>query len=203
MVFVELSIEEVDKQSCILADRVSDLGYAPDLVAYLARGGWLLGKSVARELSCPLLELSTHRSGDLIKAKNSWLLRALPRNVRRIMRTVEIHKRLKHKNAPHGKSLHVTDRYSPPSEANSILLVDDSADTGISLRCAVETLRSIYPMAEIKVAVFNAFADAREQVDIDIALYENTLLCLPSSKDSADYNRFLREYSGQTQLDHS
>lgn len=195
MDFVELSIEEVDRLSRSLAASVVDSGYRPDLVAYLARGGWLIGKSVAKELSCPILELSTHRSGDKFKAKNSRLLRAIPHAARKNLRTIEITKRLKQTDATHGKRLHITDRYNAPEQANAILLVDDSADTGVSLRAAVELLREAYPSADIKIAVFNVFREARRQVDIPISLYEDTLLCLPSSKDSRDYERFLIGYS--------
>ncbi len=174
---------------------VEKAGYRPDCVAYLARGGWVIGEVVASCFGVPVMELTAHRSGDAAKDRSASLLSRLPRLVRKGLREWEIRRRLKHDDgvAQH-KSIRITERYPLPKRVEKILLVDDSADTGASIAAAIEALSRTFLGAEIRVAVLNVFSRALEGCQIDWCLHEGCLLCLPSSKDNREYSNFALMY---------
>lgn len=195
MEFIEYSLESLRDESIRLAEMVEKAGYRPDCVAYLARGGWVIGEAVASCFGVPVMELTAHRGGDAAKDRSASLLSRLPRLVRKGLREWEIRRRLKHDDgvAQH-KSIRITERYPLPKRAEKILLVDDSADTGSSIAAAVEALSRTFFGAEIRVAVLNAFPRAMEGRQIDWCLHEECLLCLPSSKDNREYHSFIDKY---------
>lgn len=198
MEFVEYSLASLCREAVRLAVLVQENGYRPDCVAYLARGGWIIGEIVASHFFAPVVELSVQRSGNLTKEKSSGLLQRLPRSLRKTLREWEIAIRLSSRQkgeSRHG-ALQLTDRYSIPSGISKVLLVDDSADTGYSVAAAVDELSLVFPDAEIRTAVINAFAVAKGNAHIDWCLYENRLLGTPSSKDNREYDDFVARYSG-------
>lgn len=198
MEFIEYSLESLRDESIRLAKLVEKDGYRPDCVAYLARGGWIIGETVAEYFRVPVIELSAHRSGDSIKERSSSLLAKLPSSVRKLLRELEINHRLKHDD---GKSQHktvrVTERYPIPEGVTRVLLVDDSADTGASIAMALSTLKTMFSKAVVRVAVINTFSKALESTYLDWWLYEEYLLSLPSSKDSKEYDHFAVLYEAR------
>lgn len=197
MEFIEYSLASLCREATRLANLVREDGYRPDCVAYLARGGWVIGEVVANYFSIPIIELSVQRSGSLMKEKSSGLLRRLPRSLRKALREREVAVRLFSGQADglRHEALRLTSRYSVPSGILRVLLVDDSADTGHSMAVALEELSLIFPDAEIRTAVINAFAIAEDNVHIDWRLCENCLLGTPSSKDNREYDKFIKLYN--------
>lgn len=195
MEFREYSLESLRDESIKLARLVEKDGYRPDCVAYLARGGWAIGKAISEHFGAPLIELSAHRSGNAAKERSASLLARLPRSIRRALREWEMKKRLSGDNGEtQRKSVRLTERYDAPADARRILLVDDSADTGSSLAAACEKLSDMFPGADVRTAVLNIFPRAKSAARIDWYMYESSLLCLPSSKDNAEYPLFVRKY---------
>lgn len=196
MEFIEYSLEGLRDESVRLAETVERGGYRPDCVAYLARGGWLIGEAVAEYFGAPLIELSAHRSGDVAKERGASLLSRLPRPVRKALREWEIKRRLSGDSGEtQRKSVRLTDRYDVPAGAQRILLVDDSADTGESLAEALEVLGDSFPSSEQRIAVINVFERAQRSVPIDWWLHKDTMMSLPSSKDNRRYREFSKMYS--------
>lgn len=195
MEFVEYSFESLRTDSLKLAQLVKGSGYRPDAIAYLARGGWLIGVEVANFFESPLIELSAHRGGEASKDVFAPLLSKLPASVRRKLRAFEIQHRLKNNDTEtQKKTLHVTRRYALPLKAEKLLLVDDSLDTGASVEAAKCELKQIYKNTEVKVAVLNSWASSTSLIDADWQLYRNHMLCLPSSKDNKLYGEFCERY---------
>lgn len=193
--FIEYSLEGLRDESIRLAKLVERDGYRPDCVAYLARGGWIIGETVAEYFGVPVVELSAHRSGDSAKGRLPFLLSKLPRSVRKFLRELEISRRLKHDDGKSQyKTICVTERYPIPEDINRILLVDDSADTGASVIAAVRELSRLFSTSEVRSAVLNVFAGSKAWIDWH--LHRDCLLCLPSSKDNAEYSLFVRQYEG-------
>lgn len=198
MEFIEYSLESLRDESVRLAEMVERDGYRPDCVAYLARGGWLIGKEISEYFGTPLIELSAHRSGDAAKESTAPFLSSIPRPIRKIMRSLEIKRRLAHDDGTtQKKTVHLTSRYRIPAKVNQLLLVDDSADTGVSIVAASSVLAAKFPGATVKVAVINAFNKAMETARLDWCLHKECLLGLPSSKDSKEYGRFTALYDAK------
>lgn len=198
MDFVELSIESLREESKHLARLVAK-DWHPDTVVYLAKGGYLIGLEVAAFFEADLLEISAHRSGDSAKSHASSLLPKLPRFLRHALREFEISKRLKTDNGKtQKKSMFITDRYLLNKSPKKLLIVDDSADTGNSLKNAKELLSKEYPESEIKIAVLNCFDEAQQNIKIDWWLMLNTLLSTPASKDNEEFSLFINSYNSGT-----
>lgn len=198
MEFIEYSLESLHDESIRLAKRIEGDGYRPDCVAYLARGGWIIGKAVAEYFGVPLIELSAHRKGDSAKDYAAVFLSRIPRSIRIMMRSLEIRNRLSHDDGDsQRKSVHLTSRYPIPNHINRILLVDDAADTGASIVAGRGILSEAFPKAMIMTAVINVFGKALMSAHIDWWLYEDCLLCLPSSKDSKEYDQFIALYEAK------
>lgn len=196
MRFIEHSLESYHIESMMLAKMVDATGYKPDCIAYLARGSWQIGQACSEYFGVPLVELSAHRSGDSAKEQTHSLLAELPRPIKRYIRQLEITFRLRiADSAGQKKTICITDRFLPPKEPKRILLVDDSADTGASVRLGKGLLHTAYPSAKIKVAVANSFAPAREAGLIDWSLHEDCLTSTPMSKDNRDYERACKAYA--------
>lgn len=193
--FVELSSDELRADSRRLAELVESDGYCPDCVSYLARGGLIIGEEVASFFDAPLVELSSHRSGDKVKSRVTVILCRLPRWLKKALRKREMSRRFaSDRGTAQETSLEVTGRYEIPPKASRILLVDDSADTGSSIGAARSLLRKLFPYATVHVAVINAFHRAIEGGNVDWWIREDTLLCTPSSKDSKEYRDFIKKY---------
>lgn len=195
MEFIEYSLASLRDESIRLANEVGKGGYNPDCVAYLARGGWIIGEAVAAHFSAPVIELTAHRGGDAAKARSSAVLSMLPRSIKKFLREQEIIHRLRHDTGlSQQKTMQISTRYKLPEHIERILLVDDSADTGASIVSAISLLSNVFPEVEIRVAVLNVFDRAKETVKIDWHLHERCLLSLPSSKDNTEYPQFMNQY---------
>ena len=195
MEFLEFSLESFRDESLKLAKLVDSSSWAPDCIAYLAKGAWQIGKVCADFFDVPIVELSAHRSGEAVKTNSRWFLRVLPKNIRKILREVEIKRRLSALGGSNQKkTMMLTRRYELPSTASRILIVDDAADSGASLVAAKGLLSSLVPQAEIRTAVITSFGPARATGVVDYSLHEDLLLCSPMSKDNKDYSVALSAY---------
>ena len=200
MDFVELSIAELREKSNQLAQLVA-ADWRPDTRAYLAKGGYIIGLEMSRALEAELMEFSARRSGDDAKNAIAGFLLRCPKTLKRLLRGLEIRFRLrKGCEINRQKDIYRTRRFPDPKKAEKILIVDDSADTGASLKSAMELAKRDFPSADIKIAVINTFDEARKQIRIDWYLYENCLLGTPASKDNPEYKTFLAIYQNELPL---
>jgi len=192
--FVELSIESLREESKRLAGIIAK-DWQPDLVIYLAKGGFLIGEEIAIYFNAGLLEFDVHRTGDKVKQNSAIILSKLPKYIRKKLRESELKTRFKADNGQtQSKTLHLTKRYQISINPMRVLIVDDSADTGSSLLSAKNLAEALFPNVEIKIATLNVFDEALLRVQIDWYLYANCLLGTPASKDNKDYKKFLNLY---------
>ena len=84
------------------------------------------------------------------------------------------------------------------SNIQSILVVDDSVDTGHSMKQVVDAIHSLFGDVEIKIAGLNVWDKSRSIIDSDFALYKNTIIKTPMSKDSKEYKDFMQIYNSET-----
>lgn len=79
------------------------------------------------------------------------------------------------------------------SRYENILLIDDSIDTGNTLRSVLDYLKDIKKF-NIKIATLNIFEKEKPIVSADYSLYTDTIIKGPWSEDSIEYEKFLEEY---------
>lgn len=200
MRFFEYSVESFHNESIELAKMVAERGYRPDCVAYLAKGAWQIGKACAGYFRVPLVELTTHRTGEAAKVGAQRVLAALPRCVRYCLRRIELDRRLSCSGAGlQLKTVNLTNRFPFPLHARNVLLVDDAADSGSSLIAARGLLLELLENPTVKTAVVSSFLPARKAGAVDWSLHTDALLCTPMSKDNRQFALASALYEGFSQ----
>ena len=78
-----------------------------------------------------------------------------------------------------------------------ILVVDDSIDTGHSMKQVVDFVRQHFTKAEIRIFVLNEMTGQEPIIKADYTLFRNTIMRTPMSSDSREYYKFLKLYKGR------
>ena len=176
-----------------LANNIKEV-YQPDLIIYIARGGYLIEKQMREVFQVPMIGVSTVRDGNGMKEKIGPLVAILPNCIRNLLISIEL------KSNKHAKNTERKVRFLKGVEdvknknIRKILVAEDSVDTGNSLQQAIKTIRTVFPDAEIKVASLNVWDKSKSIAHVDYALYENTIIKSPMSKDSKEYKEFREIY---------
>lgn len=193
MQHLELSRKALEEQCSTWANNIKEV-YQPDLIIYIARGGYLIGKQMREVFQVPMIGVSTVRNGNGMKEKIGPLVAILPNCIRNLLISIEL------KSNKHAKNTERKVRFLKGVEdvkdknIRKILVAEDSVDTGNSLQQAIKTIRTVFPDAEIKVASLNVWDKSKSIAHVDYALYENTIIKSPMSKDSKEYKEFRETY---------
>jgi hypoxanthine phosphoribosyltransferase len=169
---IELSIESLLEQSRNLAHKIKNK-YNPDIVIFIARGGYLIGKAIGDEFKIPLLGITAERKGNKIKELVSPILPYIPhgeRNVKLLNTEINL------------------------KDFKNILIVDDSVDTGMSMIAVINKIKELNPNAVLKTAALNILDNSEENVKIDFYIWKNIIMRTPMSKDSKEYKIFNNIY---------
>lgn len=163
-----------------LADRVRRAKFQPDLIVYVETGARLLAWELCRELGLKAVAVEAARPGRGIKQAFAPLAARLPRWVNKGLRWAE--ERLGvHRFTPRQVIL-------PPGVVwrnRSVLLVDDAADTGRTIKAVRMALQGCQdPPAQVRTAVLGATTPAALAV-ADFFLFDDNR-CLPWSSDSVE-----------------
>lgn len=195
MQYLRLSIEELKIQCKNWANTIQNT-YHPDLIIYVAKGGFLIGYEFSKIMGVPMIGIETVREkGNGIKDFVAPVLRMLPDFIRNFFITVEI------KNGIHERNSRRTVRFIDDCQSmqnelrQKILVVDDSVDTGASIAAVKEYVKKQFPCSDIKVAGFNVWDKSSQLVFTDFAFYRNTVIKSPMSKDSREYKIFINKYN--------
>ena len=195
---IELNRKELENVCNSWARRISE-SYQPDLIIYIAKGGYLIGREMRDVFNVPMIGIGTSRDGNNFKEKIGPFIAMLPNFVRNILISIEM------KSNKHGKNterhVHFLDDIEEKIDVKtikSILVAEDSVDTGHSLKQSLEEIKKVFPDAEIKVASLNVWDKSKDIVSVDYSLYQNTLIKAPMSKDSKEYKTFIKLYNEET-----
>lgn len=165
-----------------LAREVAASGFTPSIIIGVRTGG----EFVAREFmpffpASRLAIVELHRPSTSAKSSFSRLLASLPRPVLDRLRVAEswLLSLLPRRRTPHVNL--------PASLASALprrlLVVDDAADSGVTLLAIVESLRRVRPDADIRTVVLTVTTSS-PAIHPDFALYRNrTLIRFPWSMD--------------------
>lgn len=192
MELLELSIENLKKENKKLFEEVTQY-FDYDLVIFIARGSYMIGKDLAELRGCPLLEIKACRKGGKIKKIMSPILKIIPKSLKNVLRKKEFDSNYHENNIERQITFNekVWNKYK---KCKGILLVDDSVDTGYSIKFAKESIQDFFDKSEVRVAAINCFEKSKKVVKTDYYLYEDTLLLGPWSNDSKENKQYLEKY---------
>lgn len=192
---ITLSIENLNRKTKKWAREILS-EYSPDMIIYVAKAGFLIGKGFSETMECPMIGVETVREkGNGLKSQIAPLIGKLPLFVRNMLITIELKSGVHKKNDY--RKVNMLDEISQleVTKINKILVVDDSIDTGNSILAVKDYISTIFRNAEIRVAGLNVWDMSKEKVFTDYALYKNTIIKAPMSKDSKEYDVFMKIYN--------
>ena len=194
----ELNRKELENECNSWARKISE-SYQPDLIIYIAKGGYLIGREMREVFDVQMIGIGTSRDGNNFKEKIGPFVAMLPNFVRNFLILIEM------KSNKHGKSterhVHFLDNIEENVDVNkikNILVAEDSVDTGHSLKQSLDEIKKVFPESEIKVASLNVWDKSKDIVSVDYSLYQNTIIKAPMSKDSKEYKAFIKLYNEET-----
>ena len=194
---IELSIKELEEKC---ADWAIDIkrDYAADLIIYVARAGYLVARSMIPIIDAPIAGIGAVRKGNVIKKFIAPIISKCPINVRNFLISVELKSGSHAKHSERKIEFHNSLRQIIPEKIKKILVVDDSVDTGNSMLQVTESIRKTFEKADIRIAALNVWDKSENVIHTDYALFHNTIIKAPMSKDSSEYKIFMSIYMKET-----
>lgn len=77
-----------------------------------------------------------------------------------------------------------------------ILIIDDSADTGLSIMKAKQEIERLAPESKIKIFCYCVISLSQKRVDVDYCRYKDTIAITSTSRYSHEHKAFLDELEG-------
>lgn len=190
MKYLELSEENTREESRKLVQKIKK-DFIPEIVIFVAKGSYYIGDEIAKYFNIPLIEIRAERQKGKLKQIVAPLLKIIPSSIKKILREFEVKSNTHKKNSERKVSLE--EKYLKELiKYKKVLLVDDSIDTGNTIKQIVDYLKK-YNL-EIKIAGLNIFSLSEEVIKIDYYNYKDTLLNGPWSNDSRYYDKFIGDY---------
>ena len=195
MKYIKLSIKSLAAESRELAEDIGKT-YQPDLVIYIARGGYLIGEEMAVYFQVPLVGIHAEREGGGLKDKVAPILRLLPSWLTKILREMELSSGVhKVKTERHVYWDEADFKRVKKQGITNILLVDDSVDTGYSMAQVKNKVQEDFgDVVTVKTAAINVWTKSEAICPTDYRSYTDTIIATPMSKDSQEYPDFERMY---------
>lgn len=190
---IELSLENIIKESKLLANQIKP-DYTPDLIIYIASGGFLIGKTISNSFDCKMIGIDAVRPGNKFKKILSPVLKHIPYQILNLARMLEIKSDTYKIKSERQVKFHDKGDSQDLTDTKNILIVDDSVDTGYSVKAVIESVRTRFPNAQIKTAALNVWDKSKYVINVDYCLFRDTIMRTPMSKDSKEYSKFEKIY---------
>lgn len=192
MELLEISRKDLEEYNKKLYDLIiQDYNY--DLVIFVAKGAYLIGRDLANFNNAEMIEIFANRSGGKLKKKLSPILKYIPKSVKTLLRKKEFNSNIHAKKSERDIKYNVT-KWNKYRENKNILIVDDSIDTGYSIKYVKDEVINFFKNSNVKVAALNRFHKSKNIVDTDFFLFEETMLLGPWSNDSSDNKEYIKDY---------
>ncbi|MFD9624840.1 phosphoribosyltransferase [Peribacillus muralis] len=192
MNYLELSIGELEKESKRLAKRINK-DYKPDIIVFIAKGSYIIGKTLSDFFNVPLIEINAVRKGNKLKKILGPFLKLIPSNIKKYLRKKEIESGI-HTNTTH-RNVFLAHGELQLKAASNVLIVDDSIDTGYTAKQVMEYIKENFKNERVKFASLNYFEESQKVFKGDFNLYKNTIMIGPWSKDSKYNKEFVEFYN--------
>ena len=98
MNYVELSSKDVENKTSELYNKILSTDYKFDLVIFIAKGSYTIGKKLSELGNCPLLEIKATRKGNKLKKIISPFLKLIPKKIKMYLRNKEVKSNVHEKN---------------------------------------------------------------------------------------------------------
>lgn len=193
MNYIELSSKDVENKTIELYDKISK-NYKFDLVIFIAKGSYTIGQKLSELGKCPLLEIKATRKGNKLKKIVSPILKLIPKKIKMYLRNKEVKSNVHEKNIDRNV-IYDREIWNKYKDSRKIVLVDDSVDTGYSIKACKEEIEKFFPNSNIKVAAFNYFDKSSSVIKVDYYIYKETMMNGPWSNDSKFHKEFLEKYN--------
>lgn len=193
MDYLELLKRDVEKNSLLLAKQVADYWGNPDVIIFIAKGAYLIGNTIAQYFDKPLLGIHASRKANILKKLLSNIFSIIPYKIKVQMRKLEIkssyHKQHVERNVWFDKVA-----WKKYSHMKRVLIVDDSVDTGNTIKAVIANINRFMPDAVLRTASLNYFSFCMKEAKPDFFIWVDTMLNGPWSNDSKENKQFLTEY---------
>ncbi len=194
MNYIELSSKDVETKTIELYNKILFSNYKFDLVIFIAKGSYTIGKKLSELGNCPLIEIKATRKGNNFKNIISPVLKLIPKKIKFYLRNKEVKSNVHNKNYDRN-IIYDVEKWNKYKNCKNIILVDDSIDTGYTIKSCKEKIEKFFPNANIKIATFNYFEKSKDIVTVDYKIYEETMINGPWSNDSRYHKDFIEEYN--------
>lgn len=195
---IELSKKDLEVQCKDWAEKIKK-EYQPDLIVYVAKAGYLIARPMKNVFDVPLVGISATREGNSLKEIVGPLVSLLPNFVRNFLISMELKSNTHDRNTERKIHFHQSFENIHQDSIQKIIVVDDSVDTGHSMKQVVDAISNKMNHVQIKVAGLNVWDKSEDVIKTDFALYRNTVIKTPMSKDSKEYKDFMKIYNEETE----
>lgn len=195
---VELSLEKLEHKCRDFAEEIQN-SFSPDLVIYVAKGGYLIGKYMNSVFKVDMLGIVATRKGNDLKSFVAPVLALLPRCLCNFLRKVELKSNIHKKSNQKAIDFKIDTTKLNMESIKNILILDDSIDTGNSMKSVLGAVKQNFPDAVTKIAVINVMTPSENVIKADYWCYKDAMLRTPMSKDSREYTEFVRIYKSECQ----
>ena len=195
---VELSINELH-DGCVEWAKTIENEFSPELIVYIAKAGYPIAAAFNEVFNVELLGIGASRKGNGLKDKIGPIFAHLPGCFRNFLTKAEMKLNVHGKNTERNISFHQKLKDLDVTKYKNILIVDDSVDTGNSVLKAKEEIARMFSPENIAIASLNVWDKSKELIEVEFALYRNTIIKAPMSKDSKEYKIFTRTYMTETE----
>ena len=154
----------------------------------------MIGKDLAELNNVDMVEIFATRKGGKIKKIINPILKIIPKSIKSFLRKKEFNSNYHEKNSERSISFN-QNIWKKYHSCQKILLVDDSVDTGYSIKYAKEAIENYFKKAKVKVAALNYFEKSINIIKTDFFLYSEKMMLGPWSNDSKENKKYIEEYN--------
>ena len=168
--------------------------FSPDLIVFIAKSGFLFAKPLAEYFHCDMADIVASRPASNGKDFLRPIIKLIPQKMLLALLSSPMMYRFNEKKSI--RNIIVTERYKTAKRNtyDRLLIVDDSADTGWTIKAVLETIQHDFPGATIKIACYSVVDNSKKRIKVDFWRYENVVILTATSRRSAEYRDFLNEY---------
>lgn len=189
----EMSMEEVQRDCREWAKKISE-EFHPDLIIFIAKSGYLFAAPMAEYFECDMAEIIVSRPSNRGKDRIRKYIPTIPKSI--LFWLLKSKFTYAYHNKNDKREVKITDTYQRIdfSKHKKVLIVDDSVDTGWSMKKVNEILCREATHCEIRIAGYCVVSISEERIKVDFCRYKNTIVMTATSRYSSEYQKFLDQY---------
>lgn len=168
--------------------------FQPDLIVFIAKSGFLFAKPMAEHFDCAMVDIIVSRPASKTKDKLKKIIKLIPKSIILFILKRPFMYKLNDKEKE--RKITITERYENEKRKKheKILIVDDSVDTGWTMRHVNKIVKENFPNAIIKISAYVVIDYSAGKVNVDYYRYRNKIILTATSRASNQYETFLGQY---------